>query len=245
MGMCRSLHRIIALLLVSLAVPAVNADMLWNQAVAAYERSLQWVPGRIELLTEQYSGSGELRSRAIVVSERSTDADGEVSYEVVESEQLVGRGDPESGFPGFPGDDGEEEGDPERFAAVGASPFDPDLQERVHFERIGSGRTPAGRPAVTYRFRMELEQEARASGTVWLDPDSGLPLRVVRTVDPPMAVIRSFEVEEAYEPAGDHWRVDRFMVDVVGRVLFVERRVRMDMAFRNHVFDAEGFGRQR
>lgn len=221
------------------------ADLLWNRAVDAYPRSLQWVPATIEVLTEQYNGGGDLRSRARVVSERRVSTDGEVSYEVVESEQMVGRGDPESGFPGFPGDDEATEDDPERFAAVGASPFDPELQEQVSYRRTGNRRSFRGETAVAFSFQLELEGDARAHGTAWLDPDSGLPLRVERTVEPPIAVIRSFEVEESYRPQDDHWRLNSFSVDVVGRVLFVERRVLMNMAFRDHVFDPEGFNRQR
>jgi hypothetical protein len=219
---------------------AVSAtDQLWQRAVAAYPDSQEWVPFEYEVEQRQVNGRDELVSHSITVSRLRSDGNGGWQPEIVREEIIEGDADQRSPF-GGPGDRGEgEDNASDRFAAVSASPLDPQMQDRVTVSRVGRRRSPAGTPAILYEFEIRPREDTRASGNVWLEVDSGMPLRIERTVEPPMMAIKEFSAVQTYEPRSDHWLTTGMQFNVVGRLLFVERRVDVRMELRGHRYDPE------
>lgn len=136
------------------------------------------------------------------------------------------------------GDDGEQERD-NRFAAVSAHPLDPEMQDRVTVSRVGRRRAPGGISAILYEFDLRPHEDARAQGTVYLDSETGMLLRIERTVEPPMMAVKSFSVTQTYQPQRDHWLSTGMHIDVTGRLLFVERQVDISMELREHRHEPE------
>lgn len=236
----------IAALLVAVVPTGVPADQLWEHAVSRYTVSREWIPFEFAMEAREYNGRGELRSHSRARSQMVRAADGTLAPEIVEAEQLVGRGNPERPFGNFPGsDDNEEEGDEGRFAAVSASPLDPAMQEYLAVTRLGEETLGTGKEVVTYAFELDLNDRAHARGTVTLDAAAGLPLRIEREVAPPLGVITAFRVVESFESGADHWLTTGFRVDVSARALMIERRIVMDMRLSDHRHDPAAAARMR
>lgn len=222
-----------ALVMVVAVASGVSAgDQLWDRAVAAYPASQNWVPFEYEVEQRQVNGRDQLVSHSITVSRLMPDGNGGWEPEVVRERILEGDGDQRSPF----GGDGEEEGGDRarRFAAVSASPLDPEMQNKISVSRLGDRRLDGNTPAVLYEFEIHPNEDARAHGEVWLAPDSGMLLRIERTVEPPMMAIKAFSVVQTYEPRSDHWLSTGMHFDVIGRLFFVERQVDIRMDFREH-----------
>jgi hypothetical protein len=214
---------------------AVSAsDQIWQRAVAAYSTSQDWVPFEYEVEQQQFNGRDQLISHSITVSRLRPDGNGGWQPEIVRQDIIEGDSNQRSPF-GGPED--REEGDTdeaERFAAVSASPLDPEMQDRISVSRVGRHHSPEGIPAILYRFEIRPNEGSRANGEVWLEADSGMPLRIERTVEPPMMAIKTFSAVQTYEPRPDHWLTTGMIFDVTGRLLFVERQVEINMKLRSH-----------
>lgn len=219
---------------------AVSAtDQLWQRAVAAYPDSQEWVPFEYEVEQRQVNGRDQLVSHSITVSRLRPDGNGGWQPETVREEIIQGDADQRSPF-GSPGDREDGDGDSaERFAAVSASPLDPAMQDRVSVSRVGARRVDGDTEVVVYDFEIRPNEDARASGQVWLQADSGMPLQIERTVEPPMMAIKAFSAVQTYEPRSDYWLTTEMRFDVVGRLLFVERRVDVRMELRAHRHEPE------
>ncbi len=122
---------------------------------------------------------------------------------------------------------------------MSASPLDPDLQDRTSVTRVGRRGLSDMPPAVLYEFEISPNEDARARGKVWLAAESGLPLRMERTVEPPLMAITSFSVVQTYEPQHDFWLSTSMRFEVTGRLLFVERQVDVRMDLREHRYEPE------
>lgn len=204
-------------------------DALWDTAVSSFAASRDWVPFVYEVDQRQFNGRGDLVRHRRTVSRLRRGADGDWLTEYVREEDLVGSGRDGPPFGGNDGDDSDE-----RFAAVSANPLDPSLQDAVTVERLGYRRTPDGDSGIAYRFHLQPNPDAAARGTVWIDAETGMPVLIEREVDPPIGVIRDFSAVERYQPRESHFVLVEASYDVVGRILMVERRFAMDMAFRDH-----------
>lgn len=222
------------------SISAVSAaDQLWQRAVAAYPESQEWVPFEYEVEQQQFNGREQLISHTVSVSRLRPDGEGGWEPEIVREQVLEGDADQRSPF-GGPGEEGDgQESGAERFAAVSANPLDPQMQDRVTVSRIGRRRAPEGAAAILYEFEIRPHDDARARGEVWLAADSGMLLRIERTVEPPMMAVKTFSVIETYQPQGDHWISTGMHFDVTGRLLFVERQVDIRMELREHRHEPE------
>lgn len=218
------------------------ADALWTRAVESYRHSQNWVPFEYEVEQRQVNGRGTVVSHSLTESRLVSDGNGNWQNEVVSEQFLVGDADSRSPF----GSQDEPESDEDsggRFAAVSAHPLDPAMQDRVTVSRVGQGRPltegPDGSATVAYRYVVEPTGDSRAEGTIWLQADTGFPVRLEKRVDPPIMPIKSFTVEHTYEPRDEYWISTDMSFAVTGRLFFVERHVEMNLDLHDHRYHPE------
>ncbi len=204
-----------------------------------------WIPGLVITTTEEFDGRNNLRHLETTVSRTRVNDDGEVEAEIIQAirdgEDITGArrsGEGPSPFGGFgPGGNeaagAEEEDGNDRFAAAFTSIFDPAEQQRLTLERIGP-QVVEGQRTIAYRFDHQPNPRARATGTTWLNRETGVPVRIEKDVEPPLAVITNFQIVQVFGNPDEAFQMTEMNVDVSGSLLVVRRRFVIDVAFDDY-----------
>lgn len=237
--------------LVSIALAPVGADTLWDNAVSIFEENRDLLPGRIEVRLTEYGGRNRrVRNEEHGVYLTTPAPDGEPDVEI---ERVIRNGEDiteerradndgggfESLF-GPPQSSDIPEGEEREDGTGGpgeSSPFDPDLQHLVTYERNGESRLVNGRrtTAFTFRQRNEDDPDQSVTGTAWLDARSGAPLLLESTFDPlPSRLLDTFVFRSHFTETGDGWYLTRLDVDVIAQILLVRREFESVITFSDH-----------
>jgi hypothetical protein len=72
------------------------------------------------------------------------------------------------------------------------------------------------------------------TGTAWLAAASGVPVRLVYTLDPLPRFVTRFEVRETFAVVGELWALRSVEIEGDGRFLFVRRRVESRLEFSEY-----------
>jgi hypothetical protein len=245
-----SLRTVMAfLLLVAVVLPLAarsGEDPLWNKAVALYDDTEDWQPRLISIRSEEYDGRGNLKHEETTVTRQYVSENGSLETELVsvvrDGEDITEerRENPQAGRSFGPpggaqdGDDGDDEESGEAFAALFESIFDPAQQEYVSHRRTGRRRRVDGEPAVAYSYSHEPNEEARGEGTAWLHADSGEPLLVESTLDPPIVFVKDFGMVYRYGTRNGDWRLRSMEFNVSAGVLMFTREFDVTMEFEDY-----------
>jgi hypothetical protein len=225
-----------ALLLLLLSLPAgqlpAAADALWLQAVENVGKSSSFVPFEYEVEHRMFNGRGDLLTHGLTVTRIVKDEEGLPGFEVLRSEMYKGK--PMDGSPFGGGQNDEASGGME---AVMYSPLDPAWQEYVTAQRIGVEMLDDGAAAV-YRFTFDPGGDSRAEGTIWIDPELGMPLRIEREVTPPMRLIKSFSVREEYGNSSSLSVLSSSSYTVIVSFI-ITREIVFQMRFKDYRIDPE------
>lgn len=243
---------LLPLLLFSLVLAPASADTLWENAVSIFEANSDLLPGRIEIRLTEYGGRNRrIRNEEHGVYLTTPGSDGEPEVEI---ERVIRNGEDiteerraDSGEGGgfaalfgppqsddIPEDEEAEEG----MGGPGeSSPFDPELQHLVTFERNGESRLVNGRRTTAFTFRQQSEDDPEqfVTGTAWLDARSGAPLLLESTLDPlPSRLLDTFVFRSHFTETDEGWYLTRLHVDVVAQILLVRREFESVVRFSDH-----------
>lgn len=235
-------------LLVGAGVDSAEAltaeDPLWRQAVTVYQENAEWQPRLITVRTLEYDGRGNLRHEEVTVTRQYLADDGELESELVsvvrDGEDITEerRENPESNRSFGPptGSEDQAESASDGFVPVYTSIFDPDQQAYVDYRRTDRTRVVDGERAVAFEFTHQPNENARAEGTVWIAAESGEPLLLESTLDPPMIFLQEFGYIYRFETDGGEWRLRTMEFDVQAGLLMFQRIFDIRMSFDDYFY---------
>ncbi|MFP4484841.1 MAG: hypothetical protein ACOCYG_05170 [Spirochaetota bacterium] len=240
----------IVLFLVPRSVPVAALtveDSLWQRAIAVYEANAEWQPRLITVETREYDGRGNLRHEETTVTRQYLADDGEIESELVsvirDGEDITEerRENPRSnrsfGPPAGSADEAESSSD--GFEPVYTSIFDPEQQPYVEYRRTDRTRAVDGRRAVAFDFTHRPNESAGAEGTVWIATDSGAPLVIESSLEPPVVFLQELAYVYRFETDGSEWRLRTMQFDVEAGLLMFRRDFDIRMTFSDY-FHAPG-----
>ncbi len=184
-GLCLSMMTLLIVLIPS----GLAQDNLWDRAVSLQTQAENLIPGklmmtmelknrkkRVEMTQETYMAmvpdeTGEITPKILKVLENGEDITEKTVKEVAEK-----KAEKED-------DDGDENS---MSLSIGAesSIFHPDNQEKITVERALRTETLNGIETVKYTFRRKVDDEFSEVGSAWLDPKTGMPLKLESSPDP-------------------------------------------------------------
>ena len=218
--------------------PAIAQD-LWSDAVATYQQHAGLVPGRMVIRFDQYNGRGKLVSAEYSEIEIRVAPNGEIAgttvYASRDGEDITAERQDGGGAPPFAGSgDGESDGD-SPFAGLSLSPFDPDEQQRVVVTDTGRSEVLGGTVTRMFRYRHSTSEKFGTTGTVWIDPESGAPVRLTGVIEPLPGYVNEFEMIQEFDVDSDgRWYLARMRFMGEGNILFVRRRIESEFAFGDY-----------
>jgi hypothetical protein len=229
------------ILLATSALPAM-ADELWQMAVEHYAIHQDLLPGRMIMRFDQYNGRGNLVSSDYSEMELVVGPDGEVEGRTVlamrDGRDVTDDQRRNAGGPPFAGgsDDGGDSDSP--FAGLMLSPFDPDEQYRVVASDTGRREIVGGMPTRVYRFEHTTSTKGGTVGLVWLDAESGAPVKLSASIEPLPGYVSEFEMLQdfATDPDG-RWYMSRMEFVGAGHILFVRRRIESEIVLTDYFQD--------
>jgi hypothetical protein len=247
----RNHHLILMLTLLALAAAAPlragpGPDSLWAKAVALYEANANWVPGSVYVHMQEVDKHGEPKDdRGHEVWTRLyLNEEGELEDELVRmlddgedvtEEEKAKREEEEA--------EREEDDDGDRVTMEGYVPFDPEHQDGITIRPGDEEDVVDGRRYAVYEFEDEREnededdddEEMTVKGKVWLDVETGIPLRMVYTTDPLPKRVKKMVTSVTYEYGGpDSWQAKTMSVKATGGILFIKKHFHMNMTFDDH-----------
>lgn len=226
-----------------------GGDQLWNAAVSLYHETAAWQPRIISIHSMEYGGRGNLKHEEVSVTRQYLSDDGGLETELVsvvrDGEDITEerRANPQANRSFGPagggqsdggGADGEDEDSGRAFAALFESIFDPEQQKHVSYRRTGRRRQVDGEPAVAFSFTHEPNEDAVAEGTAWLHVESGEPLLVESSLDPPVIFVKNFAMVYRYGTRNGDWRLRSMEFDVSAGMLMFTREFDVNMEFREY-----------
>lgn len=237
-------HLYIPVLLALLVTPHLGGDPLWNAAVELFDRNRDLYARRIQTEATELDGRGNPRLQRQTEIEVNLAADGTARSRLV---SLRDNGRPQTvedvttAASAVVTADGGAPSDDSRIAAMAVmqhSPFDPLLQNQLRLTRVDYGGPAAGAALAEYRYTLDTGA-LTISGTAWLSPADGTPLRLRATVAPLPRFVRELEVDQRFERSSAGWHASTATVRAEGGFLFVRRRVEIVMRFLDHVRGTE------
>ena len=222
---------ITSVLLTSLFISGLTADTLWQAAVELFAQNRSVHATRIQTDSAEYDGRGNQRFSRQTEIQVTTDARGikqsrlvrlrEDGREFQPTDAITSASDaatPDSADPS-------NEGRAAAMAVLQNSPFDPDLQPAISVTRAGT--------EPKYHYTLELDQRS-VTGTAWLDPQDGTPLRLTATIRPLPRFVHELQVEQHFAHNSIGWHTSRASIDAEGGFLFIRRRIEITLLFLDH-----------
>ena len=229
----------------ALAAADTTADPLWAKATGVFLENYTWTPGRMEILSEELDKSGKVKSserRLLAVSLTDdnhtrtevvfAEKDGE---DVTAEEREKQEEDEESTSESDSGSDDSANG-----GGFFPSPFDPDLRDKVSWERSDNTSLVGDRLCRQYDVRMHWEKKRYYVGVAYLDLETGVPLRFDATIDPLPMFVKFLDVRVDYNSDPQAWYVTSVMFEGKGSIVLIEKWFRTSMVFGQYFRPSDG-----
>ena len=234
MILIRRLTILVALALVMFTTP-LAADSIWRRAVELYNDGTTWAAGRMQFESNEYDGRGNTRnteSSVYAIRYRGDELDAEIVSVVRNGRDITSERRENPTYQSGRSFEG-------TFDGFGQSPLDRDVQDVVSIEYAGPD-VLNGAVSHLYRYRMTAEA-ATTVGTVWIEADSGAPVRISarpeslpRFVDS-IEILQEFKKTETGAPVVSH-----VLIDASGRFLLIRRRFVVQVEFAQYSPRADG-----
>jgi hypothetical protein len=239
---CHFLSLLVLLSLVLATAALVSAqsepDSLWTKAVTLYDANSNWVPGSIYMHMQEVDKHGEPKNNKghEVWTRLFLNEEGEVDTELI---KMLDDGEDVTEEEKEKREEEEDDDDDRNSVTMeGYIPFDPEHQGGVTITRTGDEDVVDGRRYAVYEFEDERDpeddddEEMTVKGKVWLDVETGAPLRMVYTTDPLPKRVKKMVTSVTYEYEGpDAWNAATMSVKATGGILFIKKHFRMNMTF--------------
>ena len=258
-------HYVVAsaiMLLFAFAGPAVlpaseGPDSLWAGAISLFEANDDWVPGSVYMHMQEVDKHGEPKEDKVqeVWTRLYLGEDGEVEAELVKAldngkditEEEKARSEEAEAEEAEARESGNAEGDDDShddngFAITGYVPFDPEHQDGMTVVATGDVEVVGGRNCTVFDFEDDRKGDDEDDdddmvfvGKVWLDAESGAPLKLEYTTDPLPKRVKKMITTVLYDfTAPDTWRAASMSVQATGGFLFIKKHFHMNMTFGDY-----------
>ena len=211
---------------------APGSAELWDRAVELAGENAGWVPGLVQMSTEELNRKGELKNSRIIWMRLILGENGEIASETVKyldngTDKTQERSD-SSGPPGS-------QGNSSSFWSMDDTPFAPDAQNRVTREAVGRTEILDGRPVQTFRYELVNRDGDIMEGTVWIDVEHGAPVRMDMVPKPLPRFVSSLQTSIYFTYTDDeHWLPTRMEIEGEGGFLLVRRAFTMKALLSDH-----------
>ncbi len=210
-----------------------NTD-LWQKAVDIMKNNQKWVAGKMISQFELLDKDDKTDMINVSTTTFYADADGTLHSELVsmftdgedvtaeEKEKLEKENT----------DDNE---DSNEFSFDGTEePFHPDNQAAIKLTPLARDTVIDNRPCRGFNFTLPLKENTKV-GTMWLDAKTGVPVLQSFTTDPLPPKMKSMKnmTHYAYPEAGKLY-AKQVTFEGVASVLFIKKKVRGTMTFKDH-----------
>jgi hypothetical protein len=223
---------------------AGGVDSLWARAVSLNSANSNWVPGSIYMHMQEVDKHGEPKdgSGHEVWTRLYLGEEGEVESEMVkvldDGEDITQEERARREKEDAERDDDEDGGD--RMVMESYSPFDPEHQGGVEARATGEEEAVDGRPCAVFEFTDEREsededEEGTVMGKVWLEIETGIPLKAEYTTDPLPKRVKKMNTTVLYEYSGpEAWYAGSMNIRATGGILFIKKHFSMTMTFSDY-----------
>ena len=213
-------------------------DSLWNKAVDMFERSSQYVPGKMVMTTDIKTKDGEVEESSVMHIRVFQDDNNVIQTEIIRAEQNGkditedARKEAES----EKADKEDDSGDSVSFSkSSDSNVFCKSCQKDVTVRSLNRHETIGGMPAAAYEFTYTPTDQETMKGTAWLDKTTGRPLKVESVPDPlPKHVKEMTSVDWYSLNDQDLLILTKTEMSGVGGFLFIKRWFSTRIEFSNH-----------
>ena len=240
--MQRLYHAILLFLYVSPALfsQSTRPD-LWNTAVNILADNLNWVPGEMTMQFEMLDKKGHADMVNVSTYKIYADENGDVHSELVkmlnDGEDVTEKEKAKAEKSEKDKNDGP--GDMEHSMSWMDSPFHPDNQDAIQLTPLEKEETIEGKRCRRFDYTLPRSESTRI-GTVWVDVETGAPLRHEFTTDPLPPRVKKLTNIVIYEYTADGaFYTKQAMFEGVGGILFIKKRFRGTMTFKDYWYHEE------
>ena len=210
----------------------VSGDQLWNRVLDNYRANSNWFASRLVITAIERNGAGRILSEERAVMRNYLNDEGEDFQEpllVIRNGEDITEGrreDPNFGQPFGGVSFGED-----AFQGLELFPFDPEQADSVTVQRRENRRFVGGRSVVGFDFVHETYGRFSNVGTVWVDAELAMPVRVEGSIRPNPAFVSNFEYEQSFDIRGDVFQATGYQVEAEGGFLFIRRQFSVTLEF--------------
>jgi len=204
-----------------------HEDSLWMKAVDLCARDRHWEPGLIRSFTRYVDKTEYPKSFESFWRRHSPGENGEVKKEIIKAlkngKDITEKKQKKYSKPAKPTDGISETA----LGLDGTLPFDTEIQAQISYRRIDLENSPRCENAVAFSFTRQMEHTAHLSGIVWLDANTGRPLKLLYAPDPLPGRIKKMTIEMLFDstPEGA-WKPSEVNITAMGKFLFFTKRLR-------------------
>jgi hypothetical protein len=234
------MRRFVGILLSGLVVSLpVHSDPLWQSAVNLFGQNRDVYAARMLTTSAEYDGRGQQRTIREVEMTMEVADDGSLTRSLVwvrqDGKPVDVSGDSTEIDPLF-SSDAQATGHEGRAASMQVlenSPFDPEMQSRLHYRRVGPVAGDNVDREIEFRYRLTAGSTT-IEGQAWLCESTGAPRRLLATVSPMPRFVREMTVEQYFETSSAGWYTTEVNVRAEGGFLFIRRTVTVNLRFFDH-----------
>jgi hypothetical protein len=169
--------------LAGLCMVSEASDALWQTAVEVASNSRDWVPGEVRTVEQELDKKGRVKGEEemlIYVRKGETGGLDRVYFKIENGDQTP-----------YTPEEEEEDDD-----TISFGPLDMEAQERVVVRRTGEVEAVNNRQCARYLYEMpDPEEGGLLRGSVWVDVQSGMPVRMTIEPDPYPEGIKQLSME--------------------------------------------------
>ncbi len=210
------------------AETAKTAEEVWQQCLENAGRYKNYIPGRTDITVEILSPKGESEQRYDLTAVTTVGPGGRISREVSGLESL-----PEDMRRQAANRDG---GGMQAEQQRGLNPFLPKAQSRLSITDQEPADSVEGRSASVYSLQWTDDRGMDITGMVWIDRDTGLPLRLIAQPEKPPGPVKELTMDTYFSIGDGPWVPMRTVVhQTVRKSLFSSRSIRSTMLFSQFI----------
>ena len=220
---------------------------LWQRAVAIAKRNQNWVPGRLESHIRMLTRKGRVKTHVETWLKLEEGEEGRI---ITSLEKYIKNGVDETKKRIKRFLEAREKAEAERKKDSGERnnrnsltiglqdhPFSAAVQDAVSFQLQKTDVSMNGKTCSLFSYRQKLagSGEVTRKGKVWIEQESGIPIKNQFTLEPLPSMVKRFNQQISYHADhADAWHPETMEIDGVGGFLFIRKYFQSQVAFKHY-----------
>ncbi len=217
------------LVMVFTYVSLISADELWDKAVEIFEKSKSYEAKTMYMVMEELKKDGSVTEKNEIYLDVITNSDGKKDSKVVKiikngkdvTEDIMKKKDALNG----------KKDEKKESFSMQMDMLARDKQHSVVSKRLDQTLEIDGISSVGYSFAYALNAKENYVGTLWLHPETGVPLRSEFTVSPLPSKVKKMTIAAVYTSINDMTVLKKMDVTVHVSFLIISKRLRSMIEF--------------